>query len=147
MPPDPRVHVGVGVVVELDGALLMIQRGGTGEIAGDGHGTWSVPGGWIDYGETPWEAAEREAREETGVSVTAFKDAGFVQCESATTDIQIVTLFIRCSYIDGEPTVTEPDKCPEVRWVPLAAIPTLPLFAPLDAWLAKRAFERDAHTL
>ncbi len=32
-------------------------------------GTWVPPGGHIDRGETPWEAAVREAHEETGLHV------------------------------------------------------------------------------
>ena len=32
-------------------------------------GTWVPPGGHIDRGETPWEAAVREAHEETGLRV------------------------------------------------------------------------------
>ncbi|MDQ3310727.1 MAG: NUDIX domain-containing protein [Actinomycetota bacterium] len=34
-------------------------------------GIWVQPGGHIDTGETPWEAALREAREETGLPVVA----------------------------------------------------------------------------
>ncbi|MBW3601493.1 MAG: NUDIX domain-containing protein [Actinobacteria bacterium] len=30
-------------------------------------GVWMQPGGHVDHGETPWEAAERETAEETGV--------------------------------------------------------------------------------
>ena len=32
-------------------------------------GLWLQPGGHIDAGETPWQAAQREAREETGLPV------------------------------------------------------------------------------
>ena len=37
-------------------------------------GIWLQPGGHIDRGETPWDAARREAHEETGLDVT-FPDA------------------------------------------------------------------------
>jgi ADP-ribose pyrophosphatase YjhB (NUDIX family) len=32
-------------------------------------GTWTLPGGWADVGETPSEAARREVREESGFDV------------------------------------------------------------------------------
>lgn len=137
MPPDPNVHVGVAAVVERDETLLMIRRGGVGEFALDGNGTWSVPGGWLDLGETPWEAAEREAMEETGVRVEPQRSEGFVSCVNYNGKFQIVTivtLFVSCRWVEGEPRVTEPDKCPEVAWVPFARVRQRPLFAPLDAW-------------
>lgn len=134
MPPDPRVYVGVAAVVQRTGHLLMVRRGGVGKFASDGHGTWSVPGGWLDFGETPWEAAVRETQEETGVIVEALVASGFVSCASYDGEFQIVTLFVGCRWQYGEPTVTEPTKCPEVAWVPTQRVRERPLFAPLDAW-------------
>jgi 8-oxo-dGTP diphosphatase len=144
LPPDPNVHVGVAAVVERDERLLMLRRGGVGAFASDGHGTWSVPGGWLDLGETPWEAAVRETREETGVEVEARHSDGFVSCLSYNGAFQIVTLFVSCRWIAGEPTVTEPEKCPEVAWVPFRRVRSLPLFAPLDAWWPSSAEETAA---
>jgi 8-oxo-dGTP diphosphatase len=144
VPPDPNVHVGVAAVVERDERLLMLRRGGVGAFASDGHGTWCVPGGWLDLGETPWEAAVRETREETGVEVEARHSDGFVSCLSYNGAFQIVTLFVSCRWIAGEPTVTEPQKCPEVAWVPFRRVRSLPLFAPLDAWWPSSAEEAVA---
>lgn len=36
-------------------------------------GKWTLPGGWIDVGEAPREAVEREVREESGFCVRATK--------------------------------------------------------------------------
>lgn len=55
---------GVGVVVWKDGHVLLIQRGKEPM-----RGSWSIPGGSHDLGETIREAAIREVREETGVEI------------------------------------------------------------------------------
>ena len=145
MPPDPHVFVGVGAVTEHDGRLLLIQRGGVGQFASDGHGSWSVPGGWLDFGETPFQAAERETMEESGVVVEAIESLDWVQCRSRVTKAQIVTLMIRCRYVSGEPTVMEPDKCPTVEWVPDAEVDHRELFAPLRAYRETVACQHCGH--
>ena len=56
------VHVtGSGIVVGSRGVLLLKHRR---------LGFWLQPGGHIDPGETPWEAAVRESAEETGLVVS-----------------------------------------------------------------------------
>ncbi len=57
--PTPTVDI----IIELaDGAIVLIERKNPPE-------GWAIPGGFVDYGETLEEAAIREAREETGLSV------------------------------------------------------------------------------
>jgi len=59
-----RPVVGVGVVV-LDGnRVLLIRRGKEPR-----RGTWSLPGGAQELGETVVEGATREAKEETGLDI------------------------------------------------------------------------------
>ena len=62
--PD-RPIVGVGVVIWRDGRVLLVRRG-----KDPGRGSWSLPGGAQELGETVAEAARREAREETGLDIT-----------------------------------------------------------------------------
>ncbi len=59
---DPKV--GVGVFVQQDGKVLLIQRAVLPQI-----GKWSVPAGYVDRGEDPKETAVREVYEETNLHV------------------------------------------------------------------------------
>lgn len=51
--------------VARDGRMLFLKRS---ERAGDHRGTWCFPGGKIEDGESPVEAARRETMEEAGIS-------------------------------------------------------------------------------
>jgi 8-oxo-dGTP pyrophosphatase MutT (NUDIX family) len=49
------------LVMNSEGKTLVLQRD---------DGTWSMPGGWADVGESPYETAIRETLEESGLDVT-----------------------------------------------------------------------------
>ncbi len=52
----------VDVIIETAGGIVLIER------ANEPKG-WALPGGFIDYGEPPADAARREVKEETGLDV------------------------------------------------------------------------------
>ena len=59
----PVVDVAVGVVRAPDGHVLLAER----KVGKDAAGFWEIPGGQVDPGETPVQAAARELLEEVGV--------------------------------------------------------------------------------
>ena len=61
---DPKVAV--GVLIERDGSVLLVRR-----AVDPQRGKWTLPAGFVDAGEDPKQAAERECREETGLAVRA----------------------------------------------------------------------------
>ncbi|HVT64688.1 MAG TPA: NUDIX hydrolase [Mycobacteriales bacterium] len=62
-PGEPVICAGA-VVRDPAGRLLLVQRGHP-----PAQGSWTLPGGRVEPGETPAEAAVREVREETGLDI------------------------------------------------------------------------------
>lgn len=63
----PRVPIGaVALVRDSEGRVLLVRQTYHREGV-----RWAAPGGWLGRGETPQQAAVREAWEETGLRVTA----------------------------------------------------------------------------
>ncbi|PKU23252.1 NUDIX hydrolase [Telmatospirillum siberiense] len=62
--PPPRPLIGVGAMVWKDGRFLLIRRGHAPR-----QGSWTLPGGRQELGESVEQAAVREILEETGVAI------------------------------------------------------------------------------
>jgi 8-oxo-dGTP pyrophosphatase MutT (NUDIX family) len=108
----PSVNV---VVVNDDGAVLMIRR--------SDNGNWAVPGGAIDLGESMTQAAVRETLEETGIECRVTGIAGIytdprhvILYTSNGEARQEFSILLTAVPTGGEPTTS--DESSEVRWVP-----------------------------
>lgn len=124
---QPRV--GVGVFVFKDGKFLMGQRRGA-----HGDGSWSVPGGHLEFGESPVETAEREVLEETGIRIANVAFAAVTNDVFIAEGRHYVTLWMSSDWKEGEPTLNEPDKFIEQGWFDFDSLPE-PLFLPWEALL------------
>ncbi len=126
-----RPSVGVGVIIRNGDQVLLLKRQNS-----HGAGTWSPPGGHLEYGESPQECAVREAEEEVGVQIT---DLTFC---TITNDIFVeegkhyVTIWMEGKYVSGEARVNSAREMSAVGWFSWHALPT-PLFLPLEHLLAQ----------
>jgi len=109
-----RPEVCVGAVVVDDDRLLMIRRG-----HGPAAGTWSVPGGRVERGETVAEAVVRELREEAGVDGLCGQFIGWV--ESISDDHHVVIMDFRVDLLEHA-LPTAGDDAAEAAWVPLSDV-------------------------
>lgn len=106
---DP-VHVtGSGFVVGPRGIVLLHHRKFT---------MWVQPGGHIDPGETPWEAARREVAEETGLDVS-FLDGEPELAHVSVHDVPDGHVHLDLRYLfdggDADPA-PPPDESQDVHW-------------------------------
>jgi 8-oxo-dGTP diphosphatase len=117
-------YVSHGVLLH-EGAVLLLHRR-EGRYLG---GMWDIPGGTVEPGETPPQAAVREFLEETGLEVEAEEEISrYENLDTEKRPITFVTVTHRMvprSRIDR--VVVNPEEHREHRWVALEQTGELPL--------------------
>lgn len=117
-------RVGIGVFIFKDGKFLMGQRRNS-----HGDGTWSVPGGHLEFGESFEDTARREVSEETGVAIKNIRFGAVTNDYFAEEAKHYVTIWMLSDYDSGIVTITEPDKFIKLEWHDFDDLPS-PLFLP-----------------
>ena len=100
--------------------LLQLRRN-TGYM--DGH--WAAAAaGHVERGETAYDAAHREAVEEIAVTDLALEFVTSMQRTQGGEPIdERVDFFFTARSWTGEPVIVEPEKCAELGWFALSALP------------------------
>jgi 8-oxo-dGTP diphosphatase len=131
---EKKIGVGVGVMILRDGMVLLGKRNEDPEKADSelhGEGTWTMPGGKMEFGESFEEAAIREVREETGLIVDKNSLRLISVSNDRKEDAQFVTIGFLCEDFEGEPKVMEPEEIVEWKWFETAKYP-LNMFFPSE---------------
>lgn len=128
-----KPQVGTAIIITKDNKVLLMRRKGPHEP-----GTWSTPGGHLDFGETLEGCAAREAKEEVGVNVID------IRFRSVTNDIfegkgkHYVTIWLEGKTSD-EPFIAAEKEAEEIGWFAWDALPQ-PLFLPLENFVKENSY-------
>ena len=126
----------MGVFVFKDGKFLMAQRQGA-----HGAGSWSLPGGHLEFGESFEETAAREVKEETGLDIKNIRFGAVTNDYFKEENKHYITIWMLSDWAAGTAMITEPDRCAAQAWCTFDDLPE-PLFLPWEQ-LLKSAFMGD----
>lgn len=133
-------YAGVQCVVLRSGQVLLGRR-----CATDGEGEWALPGGHIEFSESPIEAARRELEEETTLlGLDADLLSPFV---TYSTDVPYVHIPVLFTSVAGNPSAPKGEHFSSIVFFPISQLPD-PLFIPsrmaLDqVFRSANSFEAD----
>ena len=123
------------VVCVKDGRILLAR---VNEPGTPDHGAWTMPGGGMEWGETPAETAVREFEEETGLVATLGPVLGMwslwltsdetVQGEPG----HVIAPVFSCRSYTGTLRVEVGGTTDAVEWIPLTEVPSLRRVALVD---------------
>lgn len=130
MPPLKQPGIGAGVMLLRGGKVLLGKRLSKPNNR-DIHGEycWTLPGGKLEFGETPEGAAARETREECGVTVSPSSLRLVSVSNDADREAHFLTVVFLTEDFQGEPRVLEPAKISEWHWFNINKLP-YPMFYP-----------------
>ncbi len=145
--PNPnklyKIGTGIGlIVINKEGKLLLGKRHDNPEktrfrLAG----TWSLIGGKMVLGDDFEEAAIREAKEETGMTIINPKV--FCVNNDINQYAHFVTVGLIAESYEGEPQVLEPDEMIEWKWFDINNLPDnmyFPSLKVIENYLQKKFY-------
>ncbi len=130
---DQKPQVGTAIIITRDNKVLLMKRKGP-----HGTGTWSTPGGHLDFSETPEQCAAREAKEEVGLDVVDIRFRAVTNDIFDATGKHYITLWMD-GKATGEPIIAAEREVAEIGWFVWDALPQ-PLFLPLENLVKKNSY-------
>lgn len=95
-------------VIERSNQVLLVQRSSR-----EGNLNWQFPAGKLEFGEDPFNAAEREVYEETGVRCKSIKTLG----SRKVLEHKVFIYYVLCVYTSGKEFLKDRRENKDIRWV------------------------------
>jgi 8-oxo-dGTP diphosphatase len=83
-------------------------------------GLWSTPGGHLEFGESPAEAAVRETWEETGIRVCKVEFIALTNDVLAEAGRHYITIWMRGEAEETRIAINDSSEIAEAGWYPLS---------------------------
>jgi len=135
-PGHDFIGVGVGAMVFDDAGRVFLAK--RGPAARNEVGLWEFPGGMVDFGEKLADAVVREFDEEYGMAVQVTGLIGVSDHILPDEGQHWVSPSFTARHIGGVPGIREPEKCTEIGWFRLEALPDQLTLASRDTLAAYR---------
>jgi 8-oxo-dGTP diphosphatase len=120
---EKRPKVGLGVIVIKGNKVLLGKRKNA-----HGEGSWSFPGGHLEFGESLKDCAVREVEEEAGIKIKNIRSGPFTNDIFEKEDKHYTTLFMLSNYDSGKVRIMEPEKCEAWEWFEWDKLPPKSFF-------------------
>jgi 8-oxo-dGTP diphosphatase len=131
------IGVGVGGVILRDNKILLLLRTRPPEV-----GSWSIPGGKVDFGETIEAALVREIKEELNVDSEVITLLAVTNHILPDEQVHWVSPPFLVKII-GEPTNLEPEKHKDMQWFAVDDLPENLTMTTKEALKAFKVWAKD----
>lgn len=136
-----KMYAGVKALIEKDGKYLFVS------FDLDGETIWILPGGRLEYGESPIEALEREVKGETTLEIEPGKPVGmyhfFIGSKADGEQVTLTVFDVEdfSGEVDMDTEHVEEDGLEDYRWMTPEEIRTENTTETLKKMLNKRVFQ------
>ncbi len=89
---DKRVFPAVHALIEHEGRYLFIKQ-----VVLEKHEFWDLPGGKVDFGESPYNTLRREVKEEVNLEISIHEPLGMWWFTRLNDGNQVVSTVFRCT--------------------------------------------------